>query len=276
MMQVIKHYAASIPLIDEPASAVDLYNTASRIPRSATEILLQKQGISVAQPFAAADPSKAVLLHAFQDGHPMILKVSTPESIEHEAGVMEKIKDDAGNNCLVIVEEVKFESATIEVTDASGGVSVPHAQVRSGLLMTHFQTTLAQCKIPLSEKVLLRYGVQLKKAIRHMHNNGFCHLDIKPSNVFLLQGNCYLGDYGAAQQIGHEIKEITRNYYPTDFPVSAEKKTDYLLLAKTLLEMYGEIDSPVMSMTTNDIMAAVQGVQTVAVRDFLLSCFDNE
>lgn len=142
--------------------------------------------------------------------------------------------------------------------------------------MKHFQTILAQCKIPLEETVLLKYGNQLKRAIQHMHENGYCHLDIKPSNVFLLEGKCYLGDYGAAMPVGQEIMECTRNYYPTDFPHLAEKKTDYLLLAKTLLEMYGEIESPVKPMSTEEILGAIQGVKTEAVRDFLKSCLDED
>lgn len=272
IMQLIKYYAASIPLIDEPGAAAELYYTASRIPRSATEIVLREQGISVAQPFRASDPSKAVLLHAFRGGYPMILKVSSPASIHHEISVMEKIKDDADKNSLVVIEEVRFESATIEITHDDGGLSIPYARVRSGLLMKHFQTTLAQCKIPLTETVILNYGKQLKRAIQHMHKNGYCHLDIKPSNVFLLEANCYLGDYGAAKPIGQEIIECTRNYYPSDFPPLAEKKTDYLLLAKTVLELYGEIESPVKPMSTDEIIYAVQAVKTKSVRDFLMSC----
>ncbi|CAB9529700.1 unknown protein [Seminavis robusta] len=112
-MQLIKHYAASIPLIVEPVAAADLYNTASRIPRSATETVLRERGISVDQPFRASDPSKAVLLQAFRDGYPMILKVSAPISINHEIRVMEKIKDDADKNNLVVIEEVQIESATM-------------------------------------------------------------------------------------------------------------------------------------------------------------------
>ena len=274
MMQIIKHYAASIPLIVEPVAAADLYYTASIIPRSATEIVLREQGISVAQPFRVSD-SKAVLLHAFRDGYPMILKVSTPKSIDHEISVMEKIMEDAEKNNLVVIEHVHFESATIEITDENGEISVPYARSRSGILMKHFQITLAQCKIPLTETVLLKFGNQLKRAIQHMHKNGYCHLDLKPSNVFLLEGNCYLGDYGAAKPIGQEIIECTRNYYPSDLPPLAEKKTDYLLLAKTLLEMCGEIESPVKPMSTEEILGSIQGVKTESVRDFLTSCFDG-
>ena len=205
----------------------------------------------------------------------MILKVSAPESIDHEISVMEKIMEDAQKNNLVVIEHVQFESATIEITDENGDLSVPYARLRSGILMKHFQTTLAQCKIPLTETVLLKYGNQLKNAIHHMHENGYCHLDLKPSNVFLLEGNCYLGYYGPAKPIGQEITECTRNYYPSDFPPLAEKKTDYLLLVKTLLEMYGEIESPVKPMSTEEILGSIQGVETESVRNFLTSCCDG-
>ncbi|KAL3917093.1 MAG: hypothetical protein SGILL_004875 [Bacillariaceae sp.] len=273
MMQLKRHFAATIPLVVEAAEAADLYYTASRIPRSATKIILRERGISVAQPFRASDPSKAVLLHASKDGYPMILKVSAQESICHESTVMNKIQGDADKNNLVVIDEVQFESATIETSDESGGTSV--RQVRSGLLMKHFQITLAQIEIPLTETVLLKYGNQLKRAVQHMHKNGYCHLDIKPSNVFLLEGNCYLGDYGAAMPIGGEIVECTQNYYPTDFPFLAEKRTDYLLLAKSLLEMYGEIESPVKPMSTEEILGAIERVKTESVRDFLSSLFDG-
>jgi hypothetical protein len=114
--QVIRHYAASVSLIYDADAAVDLYYTASRIPRTATVEMLDNKGISVAKPFQASDPGKAVLLQAFRDGVPMILKVSTPASIRNEVQVMETLKkhglDD--NSHLVLFEELEFESGSIE------------------------------------------------------------------------------------------------------------------------------------------------------------------
>jgi serine/threonine protein kinase len=140
--------------------------------------------------------------------------------------------------------------------------------------MKHFQTTLAQCKISLPEKVLLNYGRQIEVAIKFLHSAGICHLDIKPSNIFMLEGNCYLGDYGAAKQVGEEIHEISRNYYPKEVPIVAETKTDFLLLAKTLLELFGEIDSPVQPMYTGEILEAVHKVKNDRVRSFLVSLLE--
>lgn len=274
MLQLVKNFASSVAIATDADTAASLYLSASQIPQSATELVLREQGISVAQPFQASDPSNAILLHAFRNGTPMILKVSSAKSIAHEAKVL---SDLAGCNLadkhLCPIDVVEFESANIEVTGMTGCIATPVVQARQGLLMKHYQTTLAQCKIPLMADVLLRYGRQLKAAISHMHEKGYCHLDIKPSNIFLLESECFLGDYGAATKIGAEILECTRNYYPKDFPYLAEKKTDFLLLAKTMMEMFGSIKSPVVPMTTEEILDEVGKIKDESVKEFLQACF---
>lgn len=275
VMQLIKHYASAVPLVSNADEAADLYYTASRIPRSATQLVLLGKGVSVAEPYQASDPSKAVLMQAFRDGIPMILKIGSPDSLRKEMGVMERIRHGANENNLVVIEELEFQSATIEITGTDGSLFVPYSRARSGMLMQHYQTTLAQCRIPLTEDVILKYGHRIKRAILHMHANGYCHLDIKPSNIFLLGDSCHLGDYGAATLVGDGITECTRNYYPSDFPPTADKKTDFLLLAKTVLELYGKIESPVQPMSTEEILRAVRGMEADSVRELLLSCFDE-
>jgi hypothetical protein len=280
MMQLVKNFASSVAIVSEADMAVDLYYNASRIPRSATEIVLKERGISVGHPYHASDSSKAILLHAFRDGHPMILKVSSAKSVEHEADVIrDMIKVggcDLSEKHLCCIEIIEFESASIELTNASGSIDTPLTRVRKGLLMKQYQTSLAQCTIPLTAVVLLRFGNQLKVAIAHMHKTGYCHLDIKPSNIFLFESDCFLGDYGAATKIGEDITEITRTYYPSELPDRAETKTDFLLLAKTLMEMFGAIKSPVAPMSTGEIMEAVGNIEDQSVKDFLLACFDDD
>jgi serine/threonine protein kinase len=280
MLQLVTHFATSVAIVPNAEIAQSLYYAASRIPRSATEIVLKDQGISVAQPFQASDHSKAILLHAFRDGHPMLLKVSSAESIQHEVDVIKGMTNsdccDLSEKHLCRIEVIQFESATIEVTGTDGSIHTPFARVRQGLLMKHYQTTLAQCKIPLTANVLLKYGNQLKVAISHMHQMGYCHLDIKPANIFLLEGDCFLGDFGAATKIGLDIRERTINYYPNDGPYTAEKKTDFLLLTKTLMELFGAIATPLLPMSTDEIMKAVVNIDDQTVKDFLLACFDDK
>mmetsp|Transcript_21938 Transcript_21938/g.37326 ORF Transcript_21938/g.37326 Transcript_21938/m.37326 type:complete len:274 (-) Transcript_21938:229-1050(-) len=272
MRILVTYFAASIPLMVDAADAAELYDRAALLPQTTAQIRLKQNGISVNQLFSGGDPARALLLHANKAGYALILKLSDPKSTDHEAQVMKEIIEHAAENNLVVLEKVDFsEQANVAVTDYSVAVSKP--RVYSGLLMKHYQGTLSQIKIPLEEEVLLKFGLQLEKALRHMHRCGYCHLDVKPSNIFLFEGSCFLGDYGAARRFGDDVTEMTRSYYPSDFPVTAEAQTDFLLLSKTLLEMYGQIESPVKPMTSDEIRTEIENVKTEKVWSFLQSLF---
>jgi serine/threonine protein kinase len=284
MMDIIlKYYATSVLVINTPTQARAIYNEAVLLPRSVTQVILQEQnGISVAELFKGSDPSKAVLLHAHECGNPRILKIATQLSIEHELEVWNAVADynEQHSAHLVPLRKLEFARTQIEIGDMSGGASVQYT--RSGLLMTHYQGTLTQCKIPLTEEVVLHFGQQLLKAVRALHTVGYCHLDIKPSNIFLLDtrmdgslADCFLGDYGAAAKIGHYIRERTVKYYPLDGSFDAEEITDMYLLAVTILEKFGSIPkaSERPQMTRVQIRGAIAAVESDAVRTFLLSLF---
>lgn len=213
MAVLVMKFASSVALVDTPEQARDLYFKAELLPRSATQVILREKGIFVADIFRGSDPSKAVLLHAHENGIPRILKVATDKSIRHEWNVWSAVTaalkpGQAEASYLVSVQLLLFESAEIEVGDISGG-SYHHPPTRCSLLMKHFQGTLLQCKIPLTAEVLLRYGQFLRIALSTLHQAGFCHLDVKPSNIFLFEEACYLGDYGAAVKTGDPIRELT-------------------------------------------------------------------
>ena len=78
-----------------------------------------------------------------------------------------------------------------------------------------------------------------------------------------------MGDYGGATRIGEVVREHTLSYYPSNAGRFAKKETDFLLLAVTLLEMFGTISSPPAPMTIEEITAAVVGVGSESVRMFL-------
>jgi hypothetical protein len=62
-----------------------------------------------------------------------------------------------------------------------------------------------------------------------MHKAGFCHLDIKPSIIFLFKEDYFLGYCDAATKTGGEIRERTVSYYPRDALFIAEERTDMLV-----------------------------------------------
>lgn len=171
-------------------------------------------------------------------------------------------------NYLVPLTKLEFKSANVQVGNLSGCYN-DAGNYSTGILMRKYQSTLYRCKIPLTEEVLLRYGKQLKTAVSAMHDNGYCHMDIKPANIFLWENECLMGDYGGATKIGERVRERTMAYYPSDAGSVAKKETDYLLLAVTLLEMFGSVASPPDGLTEEEIKSKVDSVENQNVKAFL-------
>ncbi|KAL3912948.1 MAG: hypothetical protein SGILL_006687 [Bacillariaceae sp.] len=278
MKSVVFHFASQMAVVNTADQAADLYKRASRIPRSATQIRLKEKNVSIAGIFGGTDTGKSIVLEAFENGKPCLLKITDNESIYHEMIVWEAIKESDGDrkNYLVPLRKLEFESAKVQIGNLSGGYN-DSGNYRTGILMQKYQSTLSRCKIPLTEEVLLRYGEQLKMAISAMHKRGYCHMDIKPANIFLWEEECLLGDYGGATKIGEMVREHTMTYYPSDAGSHAKKETDFLLLTVTLLEMFGSVSSPPGAMTTNEIKSKVASVENKTVKAFLsqLVSFDD-
>jgi serine/threonine protein kinase len=195
-------------------------------------------------------------------------------SVEHEMVVWQAIelKNQENENYLVSLEKLEFTNeARLEHGLMGGGTRVSHEDIAAGILMEKYQSTLARCTIALTETVLLRFGVQLQTALSVMHSCGYCHMDVKPANIFLEKGDCFLGDYGASTRFGEKVKEYTVGYYPSDAGETAEKETDFLLLAVTLMEMFDCIKSPPVSMTKAAIKEKVANVENENVKVFLQS-----
>jgi hypothetical protein len=131
MQELVKNFPSSVAIVSEAEIAAALYYNASRIPGSATETVLKERGISVAHPFQASDPSKAtILLHAFRDGYPMILEVSSATTVQHEADVIRDMMNfdgcDLSEKHLCCIEILELESGSIERTnDTNGSISTP-------------------------------------------------------------------------------------------------------------------------------------------------------
>jgi hypothetical protein len=279
MKSVLRHFASEMTVVNSADQAYDLYKRASLVPRSATQIVLKEKNISVGRIFGGTDTGKSIILEAFEDGKPCLLKITDTQSIAHEMSVWEAIRgNDGDQQNLVPLRKLEFiDPAVVQVGNMSGGYNEMKGDFRAGILMRKFQSTLARCTIPLTEAVLLRYGEQLKTAITTMHEHGYCHMDIKPANVFLWEGNCFLGDYGGATKTGEPVREHTVSYYPSDAGNLAKKKTDFMLLTVLLLEMFGAVSSPPGPMTAEEIESKVASVEDEKVKAFLeqLGSFDD-
>jgi len=59
----------------------------------------------------------------------------------------------------------------------------------------------------LAHKIGLFY--QTAKALQYMHRKSFIHLDMKPSNVMLVDGRAKLIDFGVTVSLGHKPRAVT-------------------------------------------------------------------
>jgi serine/threonine protein kinase len=126
----------------------------------------------------------------------------------------------------------------------------------------------------LTQKLALEWLLQLVDILHTMHQSGFIHLDIKPSNIILqTNGQLALIDFGSVQQInGHYLAEIgvgdgadfilgaqreiirtfTVGYTPQEqIQGSPVPQSDFYALGKTFISLLSKQESLVLSVEDN-------------------------
>lgn len=148
--------------------------------------------------------------------------------------------------------------------------------VKRALLMPLYPATLQHVPRPMDPAAVLKCGQQLKSTLDSIHNKGYGHNDVKAPNVFLdTEGNCVLGDFGAAQKLDAVPNERTNTHWPAELDGGGDtSKTsvavDYFLLAVTLLERAGAHEL-VMDTTAAMLRAAAGKLVKPELRDFVLN-----
>lgn len=90
-------------------------------------------------------------------------------------------------------------------------------------------------KHPLDTGFCLDVGLRLAEALRHLHENGLAHRDVKPSNVIFVNGRAKLADIGLVAARGQRTFVGTEGFVPPEGPGSAQ--ADVYSLGKVLYEM---------------------------------------
>ena len=131
-----------------------------------------------------------------RDDNQTTVSVSNSENTNSFLGQKEKFKKEARrlrkmqNEHLVRVHDLFDENGTTYyVMDYVDGENLSEWLKRTGRPMTESEVRLI---LP-----------QILDALKAVHNEGFCHLDIKPSNIMLEKGGkIKLIDFGASKQLG--------------------------------------------------------------------------
>jgi len=96
-------------------------------------------------------------------------------------------------------------------------------------------------------KQVAYYGIQIGRALQHVHNLGIVHRDLKPGNLYLTEnGDIKLGDFGIARDEGevgltHEGKTVGTYSYMSPEQITADQfisgKADLYALGCVMYEM---------------------------------------
>ena len=96
---------------------------------------------------------------------------------------------------------------------------------------------------PLKEENLIKSCYQIITALKHCHDNGIAHQDLKPANVLLDKNNrCKLADFGISSHVNKQVQVYggTRPYMAPELIVKSKHdpmKADLWALAVTFFEL---------------------------------------
>ncbi|KAL3155223.1 Protein kinase, membrane associated tyrosine threonine 1 [Trebouxia sp. C0010 RCD-2024] len=218
---MIRFFAAEILLANWDILS-NLYDSAKASPLSSTKASLREdEGLIFNGAFVAGTPSRAVLLIAFENGAmPVLCKFTTDQqAVVHEFKVLELLRQEPA--VPRIVGPVKLPKAN------AAGRSHENVAAPSGPALR-----VKQC-----------LQMPLKTSLQHVHQKGYGHNDVKAANIFIsAAGECILGDFGSALELGKHSHEHTPTHWQVQFEdpdVSVHETSvaiDFFQLAVTLLE----------------------------------------
>ncbi|KAL0023265.1 hypothetical protein WJX77_001050 [Trebouxia sp. C0004] len=220
LSHMIRFFAAEILLANQDILS-DLYDSAKASPLSSTKASLREdEGLIFNGAFVAGTPSRAVLLIAFENGAMPVLCKFTAEqqAVVHEFEVLELLWQEPA--VPRIVGPVKLLKAN-PAGRSHGHVAAPGGpalRVKQCLQMPVYPATLQHIPAPMKESVILTFGRQLKTSLQHVHQKGYGHNDVKAANIFIsAAGECILGDFGSALELGKHSHEHTPTHWPVEF-----------------------------------------------------------
>jgi hypothetical protein len=87
-------------------------------------------------------------------------------------------------------------------------------RVLEGLMMHRYECSLDLLPYQLSPQNLLDRAKAMILALNHIHKFNLVHMDVKEGNIFIKDGQWFLGDFGSCVYIDEPVLSTTRGCHP--------------------------------------------------------------
>jgi serine/threonine protein kinase len=192
-------------LFSTPSVAYDLYELATALPGTSTNILIKEQTeISIDGPFS--EQAGNILTAVNNEGVPLLVKVlrGTETNEAAACSLLELHNAETEQRGLAHVE-VKMVSNS---ADDMRGTDI------TALIMPQYARTLSDMpQLPINA---IRKNIpRIISALQFIHSRGLVHMDVKSANIFVTyRGEWVLGDFDATVNVGGPILKYTERFYP--------------------------------------------------------------
>ena len=257
--------------------ARNVLELAGAVLHSRTKALVRNNaGVVVDGVMPIEGVQSAMFFYAFKECVPHVLKVLIRQhDAKAECQLWQEVCAATASPDSTFCVPVTLLDLTGEhaVSLAGGGADV--TPLRAGILMPRYACTLSNIPTPLPPSLALRVLSRMVVALRAVHDAGWVHGDVKPSNIFIdFMGDAWLGDYGSSCRIS-DVSSYTGGtpaFQCADVGVEEHVRFDNACLAVTLCSAVGMLrpeQAPLGGWPVALLQAAIEAVADASLKEAL-------
>lgn len=228
--------ASRVSVIHTAEQANSLYNEVLQIPWSETRAeVFHNSDVAIDGTMPVKGAQTATFHYAFEGDIPRVLKIPWNQPIvSRECALYDETGEEAKamGLALVPVRMLRLRGSTRTNRHS------PQKLLTHGILMPPYWCTLEDIPRPVKTGRILSILNRICPALDFIHQSGWLHGDVKPSNIFLdVDGNAWLGDYGSSIKASDTLSYTggTPKYQLADVHVTEGERFDRAGLVLSLL-----------------------------------------